>query len=220
MTSPISPDEIHKIISTKPFVVCTEGMRPEDCDNKVIDKAGLLMFHEDKSGSLLMLLTKPHAREDTEYATAPLFQIPKGTRKYRLPDSHLWLDIGSGSEKCPDNAITELLHVTAVREAFEEAGASPHSIKCLFSIGVKYFNSATTGDEKSMALFAAETTSTHLLSPVDKTTDEIMWCSISKARQMAEDGLLRPNHFKMAEEAIKSIEESAQIAREMRLGQD
>lgn len=116
--------------------------------------AGVLPYRWDQ-GKLSCYLMRPVARK--QGLPDPLFQIGKGTRMRLKEGYHRdWRDIRPGEGPLPnDPESVEILPVAALREAIEELGLVLDNVRSLFNAGQVVFASASSGEEKPMALFAA-----------------------------------------------------------------
>lgn len=114
---------------------------------KHINKAGIVPLIEENCIQIMLIKPRPKKKD----LGPPSWQLIKGTRMVRTSTG--WEDFKPIDKKVNETLLEPLL-CAALREGMEEAGLMLENIASLGSLGVYDFKSATTGDKKSMELFA------------------------------------------------------------------
>lgn len=156
-----------------------------------ITKAAILPVARDATtGKWRVYLMRPRG-EKPELGAPPL-QMAKGTRMWLGP--HGWVDMRS---EVPADALLEPLSETALREGEEELGLVKANVVLLKDCGIQIFRSATTGEEKPLAMFTCTLKNLDLWDKPAETTAESRWVG------EAEMGLVRPDHAEIIQYLIR-----------------
>lgn len=136
----------------------------------LLNKSGLVPYHTETGEVLLM---KPVAKHKD--LNPPGWQIAKGTRM--MQHGNHWHDMKKPSADF-DAEKAEPLACTALREGIEEAGLKLQNVKSLKDCGTQTFYSASSGNQKQMAVFLCYVKNKndfHGAHKIAATTAETAW---------------------------------------------
>lgn len=173
-------------------------LRSDAEEPEAVTKVGIIPFlrHADSSRWRYMLM-KPHA-EHGHPASAPEFQIAKGTRRINLGDG--WCDMRDDDLKNADPVFYENLVDTALREGEEEIGLKRRNILTLYDAGVFSITSARRNLRKAIHVFAAEIKDEANFGSFEAKTAEVVWMT---ATEYATQG--RADHIRILDAVAGSL---------------